>query len=153
MHSSQKNEIRGSAVYMLAFVSLLLALILVSCSSIGLGQDIEQPGGISGRVYLDEDANEVFEECDCDCVMEDVTIQLYPDRCSGQFLQITKTDENGYYLFEDLTPGEYCVMPKVKLICEGYQPTTSITQRVQVVSGEIVEADWFGFDHHFDVNE
>ena len=111
-----------------------------------------QVGGITGNVFLDENANAIFEECDCDCELEDVSVRLYKDRCAGLVIQKVKTGSDGSFLFENLEPGAYCVMPEPKLICEGYQATTSITQIVEVKAGEVVNAGLFGFDHYIDTD-
>jgi hypothetical protein len=133
-------------------------IIIASLMLSGLAMADEAPGNqdtgsITGRVFLDENADTFFEECDCDCGVKDIPVRLYKDRCAGLILQTAKTDEHGYFHFKALEPGGYCVMPDAKMICEGFQPTKSITQRVQVKPGEDVEAEWFGLDHFTDINE
>jgi hypothetical protein len=113
----------------------------------------EQAGGIVGRVFLDENADTYLRDCDCDCGLKNVAIRLYEDRCSGLIIQTVRTDSDGYFHFRGLRPGKYCVTPDIKLICEGFQATKPITQRVQVESGKDAEADWFAFDHFLDINE
>jgi hypothetical protein len=141
-------------VYFFIFVlSLLLMSLLVSCTTSYANEQNLQLGSITGRVYLDEDADAECDECGCDFYLEDIEIRLYYDRCAGVHIQIEKTDAEGIFTFSDLEPGMYCVSPKVKTICEGFQPTTPITQRVEVKSGEVVEAEWFGFDHFLDHND
>lgn len=134
-------------------IIFLMMILFTSCVSTNPGGEANQLGGITGRVFLDEDADQECDECDCDYFMENIIIQLFVDRCAGTATQNVKTDEDGVFTFSDLEPGNYCVSPKVKLLCEGYQPTTPITQKVEVKPGEVVEADWFGFDHYLDVNE
>ena len=53
----------------------------------------------------------------------------------------------------DLKPGDYCVSPKIKTICEGYKPTTPIQQKVTLLAGETVEIPWFGFDNNLDIRD
>ena len=133
---------------------VIVAMLLVSgvgMTASSAGQ--QQRGGIVGRVFLDENADTVFKECDCDCGMEDIPVRLYRDGCGGLITQTAHTDKDGYFKFNDLETGDYCLMPMPKLICEGYQPTKSITQVVRVRPGEITEAEWFGFDHFLDINE
>jgi len=131
----------------LVFVCLTL-LALVGCAA----EAEPEAGGITGRVYLDEDADRHCDVCDCDFYMDGVTVILYRERWAGTQMQEVKTDEDGSFTISGLEPGQYCVSPKVKLLCEGFQPTTPITQVVTVNAGEVVEAPWFGFDHHLDVN-
>lgn len=138
-------------LYVLVFLLVFASLFLVSCT--WFQEEDVPPGDLTGRVYLDENANAECEECDCDFYLEGIVIQLFVDRCAGLVRQTVETDEDGIFIFTDLEPGLYCVMPKVKLICEGYQPTTPITQRVEVLSSQVVEAPWFGFDHYTDVND
>lgn len=109
-------------------------------------------GDISGRVFLDENADTYFKECDCDCSLENIPIRLFRDRCAGLIVQTVRTDKEGYFHFRRLEPGHYCVMPHVEMMCTGFQPTTPVTQEVQVKAGEEVEAGWFGFDHYLDDN-
>ena len=130
--------------------AIVLILILTGCSS--ADQNLP-PGEITGRVYLDEDANAECDTCGCDFYLEDIPIRLYRGNCGGLVHQTTTTDAEGVFTFIDLRPGDYCVSPKVKTICEGYQPTTPIQQKVIVVSGESTEVPWFGFDHNLDIND
>jgi hypothetical protein len=112
-----------------------------------------ETGGITGRVFLDENADTFFADCDCDCGLENIPVRLYRDDCGGQIVQTVKTDTEGYFHFEKLQPGSYCLMPEVKLICEGHQPTKSITQKFVVKPGEEIEAEWFAYDHFVDIND
>ena len=144
------NKMNSQLKYFLIFsiLVLLVAFSLAACQPEAL-----PPGDLTGRVYLDENANAECETCDCDFYLEGIMIQLYEGNCGGVVIQTVETDADGVFLFTDLTPGEYCVSPKVKLLCEGYQPTTPIQQVVTVTSGEAVEAPWFGFDHYLDIND
>ncbi|MCU0989773.1 MAG: hypothetical protein MUE63_09390 [Xanthomonadales bacterium] len=132
----------------------IITLLLLPCAGAAANPaDPQQAGGITGRVFLDENADTEFKECDCDCGMDDIPVRLYRDHCGGLIVQTAHTDAEGYFHFAGLDPGDYCVMPMPKFICEGFQPTKSITQKVTVKPGETVKAEWFGFDHFLDVNE
>jgi len=135
----------------LALIALLTlgSILLASCS---LTDQNVVSGEITGRVFLDNNADSECDTCDCDFYLEGIVIRLYKGNCGGLVRQSTETDSEGVYTFIDLPPGEYCVYPKVKTICEGYKPTTPIQQKVVVVSGEMVEAPWFGFDYNLDIN-
>ena len=135
----------------LALITLLTlgGIFMASCS---LNDQDVLPGEITGRVFLDNDANSECDTCDCDFYLEGIVIRLYKGNCGCIVRQTTETDAEGVYIFSDLQPGEYCVYPKVKTICEGYKPTTPIQQKVVVISDEMVEAPWFGFDYNLDVN-
>ncbi|NOH11467.1 MAG: hypothetical protein HND51_07450 [Chloroflexi bacterium] len=133
-------------------LGLLLILILSGCSSIG-ASGVQEGGTITGRVWLDENADAECDDCECEFYLEDIPIRLYEAPCGGLIVKTVMTDAEGIFSFPDLEPGSYCVMPNVKLICEGYQATTPITQTAELNAGETIELDWFGFDHHFDVNE
>lgn len=141
----KKTTLRPSAFFLIGV--LLLVLVFTGCSST---QD--PPGNITGRVYLDEDADAECDVCGCDFYLEGIKIRLYRDNCTGLIHQTVETDAEGIFIFEDLNPGQYCVSPKVKMICDGYKATTPIQQKVVVVSNETVEAPWFGFDNNLDIN-
>jgi hypothetical protein len=134
-------------------LAVLVVLLLPGAGVADKAVEGEGNGSITGRVFLDENADTFYKECDCDCGVKDIPVRLYKDRCAGLIIQTVTTDEHGYFRFKALEPGGYCVMPDAKMICEGFQPTKSITQRVQVKPGEEVEAEWFGLDHFTDINE
>ncbi len=142
-----------------AFVSrlkcFLVAILILAPMSEAMSGPAWKPGtgGISGRVFLDENADTVFRECDCDCGMEAIPVRLYRGTCGGLIVQTARTDKDGYFRFRNLEADDYCVMPMPKLICEGYQPTKPITQGVRVRAGQVAKAEWFGFDHFLDINE
>ena len=133
-------------------ICLLGILILAACGSLN-DPPISEMGTITGRVWLDENADAECDDCDCEFFLEDIPIRLYEAPCGGLIVKTVMTDTEGVFTFSGLAPGTYCVMPNVKLICEGYQATTPITQTAEVIGGATVELEWFGFDHHFDVNE
>lgn len=146
---------KGISRYLYTILIFLVCLSLgtLAACSVLAPEEEAAPGGITGRVYLDEDADRECDICDCDFYLDGIEIRLFRDRCAGLEIQTVDTDEEGIFYFGELEPGPYCVSPRVKLLCEGYQPTTSITQKVEVKPGEVVEAPWFGFDHHLDMNE
>ena len=138
-----------SRLLLRARLVLVIAALLVSASAVGENTN----GGIHGRVFLDENADTDLQDCDCDCGLEAIAVRLYEDRCAGLIIQTARTDKAGYFHFNDLEPGDYCVTPDIKMICEGFQPTKPITQKVLVQAGEITEAEWFAFDHFLDIND
>lgn len=133
-------------------ILILVCVLFMLAAASGCTTAQEEPGSITGRVFLDENADSKCDECDCEFYLEGIVIRLYAGNCTGLVRQTVETDADGIFIFDDLTPGDYCVTPKVKMICEGYQPTTPIQQKVTVVSNETVEAPWFGFDHYLDIN-
>lgn len=146
---AKKSQNPLSTLLVLIIALMLGCILLASCS---LTDQNVVPGEITGRVFLDNNADSECDTCDCDFYLEGIVIRLYKGNCGGLVRQSTETDSEGVYTFTDLPPGEYCVYPKVKTICEGYKPTTPIQQKVVVVSGEMVEAPWFGFDYNLDIN-
>lgn len=137
----------SSAKFRLTAAAILMILALGGCGQAPPGE----PGIITGRVYLDENANAECEVCDCDWYMEGITVQLYEGNCGGTAQQTAETNEEGIFNFSEIDPGEYCVTPKVKTICEGYKPTTPIQQKVTLEPGMTVELPWFGFDNNLDL--
>jgi len=135
-------------------IFVIASALLAPCLGLTSGSAAApQVGGIVGRVFLDENADTVFRECDCDCGMEAIPVRLYRGHCGGLIIQTARTDKEGFFRFNDLEADDYCLMPMPKLICEGYQPTKPITQKVRVRAGEVAETGWFGFDHFLDINE
>jgi len=130
---------------------LILSTFLFLLALAGCGQETpSEPGIITGRVFLDENANAECEVCDCDFYLEGIMIQLYEGNCGGTAQQTALTDAEGIFNFSDIRPGDYCISPKVKTICEGFQPTTPIQQKVTLEAGGTVEVPWFGFDNNLD---
>jgi hypothetical protein len=149
---NMKPYTRKSAVWF-RIVPVIL-MLLVSCSAMGDGNSGDVANGaITGRVFLDENADTFLRECDCDCGLKDISIRLYRESCAGQIVQTVKTKADGYFFFKDVKPGAYCVTPDIKMICEGFQPTKPITQKVEVKAGEETQAEWFAFDHWIDNND
>lgn len=131
---------------------LLAGLSLVLLAGCAQEEDLT-PGNITGRVYLDENADAECDVCDCDFYLEGIEILLYEGACGGVIHETTTTDAEGVFSFVDLNPGEYCVTPRVKTICEGYKPTTPIQQKTAILAGETVEVPWFGFDNNLDIRD
>lgn len=141
-----KSRVIALAVLLLAVLSLML---LAGCAP----EEDTTPGNITGRVYLDENADAECDICDCDFYMEEIEILLYEGACGGVIHETTYSDAEGIFNFSDLQPGDYCVTPRVKTICEGYKPTTPIQQKIVVIAGETVEAPWFGFDNNLESSD
>lgn len=131
-------------------ILILISILIVVFAISGCSSEPIPPGNIIGKVFLDADQDAECDVCDCDFYLEGIEIRLYQGNCTGLIHQTVKTDEEGGFIFEGLDPGEYCVSPKVKMICEGYRPTTPIQQKVTVTSNENVEAPWFGFRYNLD---
>lgn len=136
--------------YLLLMMGILISLSISACSNTQNDFDQNNFGGVTGRLYFDENSN---EECDCECGIEDIKIRLYRNTCTGTFTQTIKTDEEGYYSFIDLTPGTYCIFPDMEFSCTGYFPTSGINRVVEVVGGEEVIADWFTYEIYVDLDE
>lgn len=124
---------------------LAAALLLLQCC--GPQIDQSQAGSIAGRVYFDENAD---EECDCECGIAEVSISLYEEVCGGVLVQMIKTDAEGYFEFFNVAPGSYCVYSGLPTMCDGYLPTTSLSQTVDVALEQRVELEWFGYDLYID---
>ncbi len=136
----------SSAKFRFILTGVLIIIGLVGCGQKHSGE----PGTITGRVFLDENANAKCEVCDCDWYMEGITVQLYEGNCGGVAQQTAVTDAEGIFTFSEVSPGEYCISPKIKTICEGYKPTTPIQQKVLLEPAMTFEVPWFGFDNNLD---
>ncbi|MDG1810215.1 MAG: SdrD B-like domain-containing protein [Pirellulaceae bacterium] len=66
-----------------------------------------KPGSISGTVHADINGNCVFEPMNGDRPLEGVVLELLDG--NGLVMESVTTDENGFYAFENLDPGEYSV--------------------------------------------
>lgn len=132
-------------------IILLIAFSLSACrnnSNINLTNT--EFGSISGRLYFDENSNEI---CDCECGIEDISIKLYQEKCDGTFQQTIISDEEGYFKFADLTPGNYCVYPDVLFSCEGYFPTSAISKNVILEANQDIMLEWFSYELYFELEK
>ena len=116
----------------------LCALILMACAA-----PDPQSASIKGSVYFDENSN---EDCDCECGIPDVNIKLFKGACGGELLEIIHTDDEGNFLFSALAAGAYCVFSDLDPQCNGFMPTTSISYSVDLLAGEAVELEGFGYN-------
>ncbi|MCP4705704.1 MAG: hypothetical protein GY865_13985 [candidate division Zixibacteria bacterium] len=60
---------------------------------------------LGDRVWIDDNFNGIQD--DSEVGYSGGTVNLY--NCQGEFMATTTTDENGFYLFTDLMPGDYYV--------------------------------------------
>jgi len=96
-------------------------------------------GSIGNYVWFDEDGD--GDQDSDEEGIEGVTVSLYQD---GDLIATTTTDENGFYLFDNLEAGTYVV--EVGDGPDGYELTTSDSDTVNLGENEdYVDAD-FGFD-------
>jgi hypothetical protein len=128
-----------------------LSIMVYGCASRPSAPDQITLGEITGRVYFDQNADKDCEECECG--IEDVRINLFEGTCSGTAGQSILTDADGYFTFISLPAGDYCIFADLAPTCDGYQPTTSISQQVVLGPGESLELDGFGFDTYVDSNQ
>lgn len=75
--------------------------------------DRPQPASIGDFVWLDANENGIQDAGEAG--YPGATVRLY--NCFGQLVASTTTDANGYYLFDNLTPGDYNI---VFVLPEGY---------------------------------
>lgn len=65
------------------------------------------PGSIEGYVHTDPNGDCVFDESQGDRPIEGVLMQLRNE--ANEVIETARTDANGFYKFENLTPGKYTV--------------------------------------------
>jgi hypothetical protein len=132
-----------------------LALIITIVISLLVGCDQLDPrvgnGVIYGRVYFDQNISENCE--DCECGIEEIQVRLFWDSCGGEELEAVMTDSDGFFRFGDLAAGSYCVHSDLSTSCDGYLPTTPISQSVELGVDEELELEGFGYGLYVDVNE
>jgi hypothetical protein len=119
----------------------ILPLFIVACSP----AEAPKTASISGRVYFDADNS---SSCEKEPGIAEMPVRLYQGACGENMLETRYTDENGEFLFSDLAPGEYCVIPDFEDKTCGYAgnfPTTAIARHVTLESGTRAELVWFGF--------
>lgn len=119
----------------------VLPLFLIACSPV----EAPKTASIAGRVYFDADNS---SSCENEPGISEMAIRLYQGACGEHMMETHYTDENGEFLFADLPPGDYCVIPDFEDKTCGYAgnfPTTAISRRVTLESGTKSELVWFGF--------
>ena len=94
------------------------------------------PGSISGHVWVDPDGDCIHEEGDPP--IEGVQIDLLDE--DGNVLATTYTDADGYYIFDDLNPGNYTVYE--------HQPEGYFNGGYEIGSGG---GSYFGVDRMGDI--
>ncbi len=102
-------------------------------------------GSIGNFVWHDDD-QDGNEDGAGEEGLADITVFLYDE--DGNLLATTETDEDGFYLFDDLPAGNYTVVVDANDadLPEGYELTTNGEDDVELGPGEdYVDAD-FGFD-------
>ena len=120
----------------------ILPFVLSACTPV----EQSRAASITGGVYFDCDKD---GECGEDETgIADMYVRLYFGACGENMIQTHKTDKNGDFSFAGLLPGEYCVYPDYELKTCGYDgnfPTTAITRKITLKSGENAELEKFGF--------
>ena len=140
-----------ASIKMSLWISLVaISLLLLGCAGGLADSNQSNQGEITGRVYFDQNADKNCEECECG--LAEVRINLFEGTCTGTAGQSALTDEEGYFTFSSLSAGEYCIFADLAPTCDGYQPTTAISQQVVLGPGESMELDGFGFDTYVDSN-
>jgi len=116
-------------------------MFIAACSPV----EAPKTASISGRVYFDADNS---SSCEKEPGIGDMPVRLYQGACGENMLETHYTDDNGEFLFSDLAPGDYCVIPDFEDKTCGYAgnfPTTAISRHVTLESGTKAELVWFGF--------
>jgi len=123
---------------------LLITLLFTPLLVIPAGQaEVAGADGINGSVYCDRNKDGY---CDCEeDGLKGIHIQLFTEHCGGTALQTIHTDEQGKFSFHITEPGTYFVMVDLDYVCGGRVPTTRTCQQVELVSGEAVTLDPFGY--------
>ncbi|MGA9575262.1 MAG: SdrD B-like domain-containing protein [Lysobacterales bacterium] len=126
-----------------AWVRILcvLPLCLAACTPV----EAPKTASISGRIYFDVDNS---GSCEKEPGISDMPVRLYFGACGENMLETHYTDANGEFVFLNLAPGDYCVVPDFEFKTCGYAgnfPTTAISRKVTLESGTKSELVWFGF--------
>jgi len=126
-------------VYIVALC--ILPLVLAACTP----AEAPKTASISGRVYFDIDNS---SSCEKEPGIAEMPVRLYQGACGENMLETRYTDDNGEFLFSDLAPGDYCVIPDFEDKTCGFAgnfPTTAISRHVTLENGTKAELVWFGF--------
>lgn len=101
-------------------------------------------GWITGQVWKDQNANSVNDKGDQ--TYSGVTVKLGIGACSSTGAGSVITDAGGFFQFDNLQPGTYCVTVDIQETCGTNSiPTTPIMRTVTVPPGASVDAGLFGF--------
>ncbi|MGB5488323.1 MAG: SdrD B-like domain-containing protein [Lysobacterales bacterium] len=122
-------------------IPCILLLSLASCTPV----EAPKTASISGRVFFDIDNS---SSCEKEPGIADMPVRLYLGGCGENMLETHYTNENGEFIFLELSPGEYCVVPDFEFKTCGYAgnfPTTGISRHVTLESGTKADLTWFGF--------
>ena len=132
------------------FLCMITSVLLVNActNNSNINPSKHELGSITGRVYFDENSN---KECDCECGIEDIKIRIYKNSCAESIFQSVDSDEEGYFIFDDLEAGTYCIYPNIPFTCEGFTPTTGINRIIEIKPGESIEAEWFSYEKYVDL--
>ena len=126
-----------------------LAIFLAACSANATEAPVA-PSSITGRIFFDTNAD---TECqDCECGLSNIHVELYTGECYGPEYQTIKSDQEGYFTFNDVAPGQYCVVSALDITCDGYIPTSATSQEIEVLPGQQIEIEWFSYDLYIDTN-
>ncbi|MGD8456059.1 MAG: thrombospondin type 3 repeat-containing protein [Anaerolineales bacterium] len=101
-------------------------------------------GWIYGKVWKDQ--NSSGSKDDFEDWYSGVTVQLGKGACSSTGYATTVTDASGAFRFDDLPPGEYCVIVEMPQTCGTYSIPKTDTKRTVVVNPDAGgNAGQFGF--------
>ena len=114
--------------------------------TLGLGEDNHdidagffQPASLGDYVWLDVDGD--GEQDDAEPGLENIDVLLLQD---GVIIAMTLTDENGYYIFDNLPPGDYVVEIEGPELIDA-TPSTPTVLATNLESGEHEPTIDFGF--------
>ena len=123
----------------LLIVGLMLVL-LVGCKSQPPYTDNGNPGQVKAVVFFDDNKNGTMDSGETGTQSQVAISQEVSCPPTGN-PNWTATDSNGTYIFKDLKPGKYCVIP----FGNGLSFTTKMTQEVYVNS-DLMTTVMFGIE-------
>jgi protocatechuate 3,4-dioxygenase beta subunit len=94
-------------------------------------------GVISGRVILDANKNGKIDSGEKG--LSNIQIEILPTKLK------TKTDEEGYFVFENIVPGEYILRIDIKSLPENAYFTSPISKKIKILPGQKLENQNFLF--------